>query len=340
MKISNGTAIALGSIFSVSSSLAYSADPKVSFYGLIDVYAAATKAEGAGSDNMNYVVNSSGFTTSFVGANTKIDLGNKLTGTAVVESFLSPDAGKAGRFAGDGFFSRNAFVGLSGDFGAVNMGRITTPYFISTITSNPFGGSFGFGPSIKHSFLGGLAGDSGWSNAIQYNSPSINGLKASVLYSTGEVASEAGINKINGSVFYSAGKLSGTISYQSVDMKADDSSASEDDTQTATMLGVSYDLGIAKLFGQYFMMKSDFVSGDTDYDTFQVGASAPLGKAKVMASVAHTEMEADTDSSRTTYALAYDYFFTKKLDVYVVAYMNDVDAGIGTSAALGGRVRF
>jgi len=330
----------LGGISIVSSSLVYSADPKVSFYGLIDVYSAAVKTENNGSNKSNYVVNSSGFTTSFIGAKTKIPLSGNLTGVAVVESFLRPDVGKLGRFDADNLFTRNAFIGLNGNFGSISMGRITTLYFISTIITNPFGGSFGFGPSIKNSFLGGLQGDSGWNNAVKYSTPSMGGVKASVLYSAGEVASEAGVNKMNANIVYGKGKFKGTASIQKLDAQADDPTAAKDDNQLAAMAGASYNLGVATISGQFFMMKTETAGVDTDHKTAQIGAAIPVGKAKVLASVAHTKMDAVTDTDRTTAALSYDYFISKKVDVYTVLYMDDADSSKNYTAGVGGRVRF
>src|SRR3990167_2310928 len=246
MKAKNKSAVVLCSGAMMLSKGAFAADPEISFYGLIDVYAGSVKAEGTDQKSV-VVVNPSGMTTSFLGASSKIDLGDGLKALIAVESFLRPDVGDDGRSDTDKFFARNAFVGLEGSAGAVKLGRNTTPYFISTITSNPYGGSFRFGPSIKHSFLGGLNGDSGWSNSVLYESPKMGGFNASALYGAGEVQGEDGAAKMGLSAFYSAGKFSGTLAWQSVDTLADDATAHPDDTQTATLLGGSYDLEMLKL---------------------------------------------------------------------------------------------
>lgn len=321
-----------------STSAAAAAD----FYGLIDVYVSSKKAAGASDRSFN--ISSSGMTTSFIGVKSKIDLGDGLTGVITLESFLRPDTGEAGRFSGDQFFARDAFIGLEGGFGKIYLGRNTTPYFIADILSNPFVGSFGFGPSIKQSFLGGLEGDSGWGNSVLYSSPDFGGLDFSLLYSAGEQAGDTGTNRIGGNVFYRAGKFMVTLAYQSVDLVLEDPTTyAVGDTQTAGLIGASYDLGSVKVFAQYMKMKTEAASaGNTEWKTYQLGASVPVGKGKILASYAHTDMTSSADSDRKTYALGYDYTMNKKVDLYAVFNQDDLStaSSTGNELAFGGRFRF
>lgn len=342
MKFIYKSAIAFGTLLLVSSNSAFCADPEpeVSFYGLLDVFMGSTKAEGASDRTL--VVNSSGMTTSFIGVKTKISLGKGVNGVASLESFLRPDTGEAGRYDGDQFYARDAFIGIDGGFGSVTFGRNTTPYFISVITTNPFGGSFGFAPSIKHSFLGGLQGDSGWGNSVLYDSPTLGGFKGSVLYSAGEKAGETSKNRIGISGFYSIGKFAGTLAYQTVDSQLDDPTAAKDDKQSAALLGVDYDFGAAKPYVQYQKMKNTAAAGNVDYKTYQLGVSVPIGKSAILVSYAHTSISAAADSTYKTFALGYDITLNKKLDLYAVIYRDDhsnID-GNGNGLAAGGRVKF
>jgi len=343
MKLISQYGLLLGTSFLLlGGTNAFAVEGSASFYGLIDVYVSSNKV--AGSNDRSLDISSSGMTTSFIGVNTKIDLGNSLTGVITLESFLRPDTGEAGRYNGDQFFARDAYIGLEGGFGKVYLGRNTTPYFISDILSNPFNGSFGFGPSIKHSFLGGLEGDSGWGNSVLYSSPSFGGLDFSLLYSAGEQAGDTGTNRIGGNVFYRAGKFMGTLAYQSVDLVLEDPTTyAVGDTQTAGLIGASYDLGSIKLFAQYMKMKTEAVSaGNTEWKTYQLGASVPVGKGDILVSYAHTDITSSTDSDRKTYALGYDYTINKKVDLYAVFTQDDLStaSSTGNELAFGGRFQF
>ena len=319
----------------------HAASPDVTFYGEIDASVASTKAEGGKSTSS---VNSGDMNTSYVGVKAKMDLGGGLSGLIKLESFLKVDTGGAGLSgsAAD-FYARNAYVGLEGDFGKVTLGRNTTPYFISVILTNPLVGSFGYAPSIMHSYAGDLEGaGTGWSNSIAYSTPSMDGFNASFLYSAGEVAGESGTDKIGGNAFYRVGKFTGTIAYQSVDSKVDDATKPSSDNQTAGLLGVSYDLDAVKLFGQYQDMKSKFASGNVDYKTVQAGVSIPLNKASVLISYADTKVTGASNYKRNTLSLAYTYTLSDKASLYAAAYNDDFSnvAGQGSKVGLGGRFSF
>ena len=332
-----GVVLCAGAAFVTSN-----ASAETSFYGLVDVFVGSTQAEG--SDDRTLVTNSSGMTTSFLGAKTSMELSEGLTGMIAVESFFRPDVGDKGRSDTDKFFARNAYIGLQGSMGTVKLGRNTTPYFISVIKSNPFGGSFGFGPSINNSFKGGLQGDSGWGNSIHYSTPgSMGNFSASVLYSAGEVAGENGASKMGVSAFYSEGKFFGTLAYQSVDTIADNAGASLDDNQSAMLLGVSYDFGSAKVFGQFHTMETEAGGATTEYDTIQLGVSIPAGEdGKILISAVNTDISAAADSDRKTFAIGYNKNLTKKVDLYAVLYSDDKSAidDKASTMAFGGRFRF
>ena len=133
-------------------------------------------------------VDSGNMTTSFFGLKGGEDLGGGLTASFVIESFLRPDAGAAGRFATDNFWARSANVSLSSkSAGTLRLGRITTPFFIATLVHNALGDSFGFSPSIRQVFTSGtVTGDTGWSDAVSYSTPAMGGFSAVAMVAAGE----------------------------------------------------------------------------------------------------------------------------------------------------------
>ncbi|MHA6848930.1 porin, partial [Ralstonia syzygii] len=169
------------------------------------------------------------------------------------------DTGRAGRFDGDNFFARNAFVGLSSNtWGTIKLGRNTPPYFVSTILFNPFIDSYTFSPAVFHTYLGnglsgaagisGLVGDSGWNNSILYSTPDFNGLTANLIYGAGEQAGHNGQNKWGGSLLYFHGNFAATAAYQQVRFDANpgdlNTIVAGFTRQDAALLGATYDFGV------------------------------------------------------------------------------------------------
>lgn len=103
-------------------------------------------------------------------------------------------------------------------------------------------------------------------------------------------------------------------------------------TKTDWMLGGAYDFAVVKAFASH---------GQAKAKTTQLGVSVPAGATgKVLASWAQTKMTA-TDISRKTFTVGYDYFLSKRTDVYVMA-MNDriTNQTKGNSFGVGIRHRF
>jgi predicted porin len=307
----------------------------VSLYGLIDM--SVGRFQNVGGDKI-WKAENGNMTTSFYGFKGTEDLGGGLKAKFAFEGFLRADSGRSGRFDADVYWARSAYVGLEGGFGSTTLGRNTTPMFISTLIFNPFGDSFGFSPSIRQYYLGALVGDSGWSNSINYKSPNFGGASANLLVGLGE-GNGTGRNH-SASVLYFAGPLAATAVWQSVKTGVFPVPAGFE-KQNALQFGVSYDLKVAKLFGQYGDVKTD-AAVEVDTKIFQVGASVPAGGGAVLASYGRAKTDAGgADSTRKTFTLGYDYLLSKNTDVYA-AFMNEKVTGLdgGTTFAVGVRMKF
>lgn len=129
------------------------AQSNVQLYGLVDAWAGIHKP--VGGSKREGTVGGGGMTTSYWGLKGQEELSNGVRAVFAMEGFFRPETGQAGRFNGDPMFSRSAYVGLqSDDAGTLTLGRLTTPYFVSTILFNPFGDSYTFSPSVFHTYLG------------------------------------------------------------------------------------------------------------------------------------------------------------------------------------------
>lgn len=347
-----GLALTMCGALGATSAMAESSS--VRLYGTVDAWAGSMKPIGAASSEG--VVQSGGWQTSYWGLSGSEDLGAGQRAVFALESFFRGNTGDVGRYDSDEFFSRSAFVGLEGDWGRVTLGRNTTPYFLSVISTNPFVGSFGFGPSIYHTYMGNgdvaapLLGDSSWNNSVAYASPAIQGFKLQVLYGRGNPASgsdwgeESGAYKWGGSLSYDQGPLAATLAVQQLSFSrySGDLSARQD-KQRAVLAGLAYDFGPVKLYGQF--QQIDNRGGPLENLRVrggQAGAAIPMrGQDKILLSYAYSRSTGRSDEKRNTWALGYEMGLSKRTQLYASYFSDRVDVhGRGHSAGVGIRHTF
>ena len=123
---------------------------------------------------------------------------------------------RAGRDVGDGFWGRDADVGLSGAFGTTVLGRTPTPLWLTTIIFNPFGESFGFSPSTAPVFRRRRARRPRWNNSIAYTNNPRDPLRvvfAANARETTQRARRTGHN-FGGSVSYITGPFAAALAWR------------------------------------------------------------------------------------------------------------------------------
>lgn len=302
------------------------AQNSVTLYGLIDLSVGSFQAPGGEAIKG---VNSGNMSTSYFGLKGSEDLGDGLRANFIIESFMRSDTGAAGRFDGDVFWARTSSVGLSNRFGALDLGRITTALYSQTLLFNAFGNSFGFSPSIRHYFTSGTTtGDTGWSDSLKYSSPSMGGFSFTAHGALGEA--NGGRNHALGALYF-GGPLALGATWQKVEK-----GASVQDTTTWQLSG-SYDFKVVKLYAQYGEVDNDNTSNS--YEIAGLGGELVIGAGKLLAQ--YGQVTPDFGANRRTASLGYDYFLSKRTDVYAV-YMQDRQGGLsnGDSYAAGIRHRF
>jgi predicted porin len=273
--------------------------------------------------------------TSYIGFKGSEDLGNGLKAQFNLETFLRADTGEFGRFGGDVFWARAANVGLSSGFGTISLGRNTPALFVSTLIFNAFTDSFGFSPSIQQYYLGVLAGDSGWSNSGRYQSPNFGGLSVDLIAAEG--TKDGPGRKAGGNLLYFGGAFSATFAYQKVEDNFSPFFHDMVGEQSTFQFGGAYDFGAFKLFGQYGEVDSDDVGGtaDTKAKIFGIGATMPIGAGSLMAQYGQQKFDNAVDGTRKTLTVGYDYFLSKRTDLYAV-YMGDkIKSDNGDTFAVG-----
>jgi predicted porin len=320
------------------------AQSSVSAYGLIDLSAGSFQTAGGLKVKR---LDSGNMSTSYLGFKGSEDLGGGLRAGFQLESFINVDSGNAGRVTGvDAFWARNANVSLSGGFGTIKLGRQGPPLFVSTLLFNAFGDSFGFSPAIRQWYSAPygtpLVGDSGWNNAIGYSIPSIGGLSATVLIAAGEGAATSKGKNVGANVLYFAGPVALTAAWQ--DVKSQGVLGQSIATfpgfasQTSYQVGGSFDAGVVKLFAQYGKIKTD-ATKDVTTTNYNVGAKVPMGAGALMAQYGSSTIAtqgAASDKKSQIASFGYDYFLSKRTDVYAVLMLDKFTAvSNGTTYAVG-----
>lgn len=315
----------------------------VQITGLLDMSAGSFQNAGTARQAR---ADSGNMSTSFIGFRGTEDLGGGLKAKFALDHYLRLDSGSVGRVNGDAFWARDSYVGLSGAFGTTTLGRNTTPLYVSTLLFNAFGDSFGFSPSIRQLFAPNTAvmpaflGDTGWNNSVAYASGESNGLSLSVIANLGEGAAGATGKNFGANALYSNGPLAATIAWQKVRNGMFGAPAGATG-QTTWQLGASYELPMAKLYGQYTEVRTTAAVNDKTH-LWSFGAAIPLGPGRVLAQygIARGRI-ADSEPTNKTLTLGYDYNLSKNSDLYAV-YMNDKATGLanGNTLAGGMRIRF
>jgi predicted porin len=320
------------------------AQSAVQLMGTVDAYVGT--AQMAGDPGRKTVVNSGGMTTSWFGFKGKEDLGGGLAATFALTGFVQVDTGTPGRFTGDPFFSRDANVGLAGNFGSLVLGRALAPNFLPTIIFNPFGDSFTFSPLVLHANVPLFNGtgwaattpsDTGWANELLYTSPSFGGLTANVHYQLGEIPG-SGKHNVGLNLLYFHGPFAAGAFYERDQVSNPAPAAfASNDVKTDWMVGSSYDFSAVKVYATYGRSASDTLVPRAK--TLSLGASVPFGAGKFLAGTARTAIT--NGSVRRTTTFGYDYDLSKSTDVYAML-MRDAITGAtsGTSWGLGIRKRF
>ena len=309
-----------------------SAQSSVTLYGLADVYVGTSRIKSSGSPSQrNTVVDSGGFNTSRFGLKGSEDLGGGLKANFVLEAGFDISTGAANNYTNpytgvtsNAIFGRQSWVGLSGGFGEVRLGKMWTPYDevkglgAAAFDANIFAPATGVWSSNNYHDRPG--------NSIYYATPNVSGFSAAALYSLGEnktaTASAGKIASFN--VQYAGGPFAAALAYQT----EKDNGLAATSTAKFTQLNASYDLGVAKVLAAAGHMKD---AGNRARE-FQLGVDVPLGAITVSGGVARSKLTLAAGGGEvrsTGVGLAAKYDLSKRTFLYTGLQMakNEIGAG-------------
>lgn len=302
-----------------------SAQSSVTIYGLLDMSVAKANggtAPNAGSPGANEAWTVQQSAGSRLGFRGNEDMGGGLSAQFQIEHRFNPDTGALNN--ANSFWQGRSYVQItSAGIGSVYMGREYTPAFWPAVKSDPFGWD-GVGQIGASAWAGYLTPNNGGvrtSNTVGYRSANWGGLTVQAAVGLSETSGTGRVQGFN--VEYSGGPIYGAVGYESI---ANDGQAN--DGQGVINAAFHYDLGVAKLMA-YYARASVGNLGNTDADVFSFGARVPLGGGVLKAQVNRVTTDVTpTEIKLTKYGIGYDYFLSKRTNVYV-------DFGQGKSSVAG-----
>ena len=260
------TVLALAAIAASSAAFAQSS---VTLYGVVDA-----SVESVKGDKTVTRVSSDNLASSRIAFKGVEDLGGGLKATFLLDSSLKTDTGAADSTR---FFGRAAYVGLTGGFGEVRLGRQDS--LIGGQTAAAIG-TQGYDEAVIAQTLGGVAYRR-IDNAVTYFAPTlVPGLSLAAQYSTA-----VGVNATNAEntygnnadraygfmANYANGPISGGLSYITVN-----TDAKGDIENTGWFVYGGYDFGVAKLTA--YFNQDDQDGAKDDRRTFGLKVAAPVAQ--------------------------------------------------------------
>jgi predicted porin len=250
---------------------AASAQSTVTLYGVADVWLGSTKTETLTGGNLTGTrltkLDSGGYNGSRFGFRGTEDLGGGLKANFVLEQGIDVDSGGFASNSAGKQFGRQAYVGFSGGFGEVRLGRQTTAYdTLRGATNHSFDTSF----AVTNSVWGKGIADftSRFDNQIAYISPNFSGFSGALTYALGENKDTVpgGTDTTAVHLKYAASPLLVGVAYQ----KEERINTGD---RTHTLLAGSYDFGMAKVTAGFNRAKQDMAGKDNEY---QLGVDFPV----------------------------------------------------------------
>lgn len=244
------------------------AESNLNFYGLGDLSYGKNETVDSkgtrfhsGGDNGAGGGGSQGNSTTRIGLKGDTDIGEGLKAKFTLESAEIDRDLHIGKYS-KAMFNRQAWVGLSGNFGEARFGRQDSVPF-QTMVGYDFNGASNAATAL------GNAGVAPWlrgrqTQSLQYISPSFgNGLKAQVGYATKEDGIDDGKSNTSVGLTYTAGKFAASVTGETKRAQT-----GFYDSSFAAVAG-SYDFDIVKVMAGY-------ADGGTDRRGTSLGIVAPV----------------------------------------------------------------
>ena len=323
------------------------ASAEVTLYGKLDVGVSSSTATDVPSQGAQF--GSGNYETSRIGVKGSSDIAGGVKGIFQLEGKLGATDGEFSKFG------REAFLGLTGSFGTVAVGRIWTPYdsaFNDALEYNGFS-------AMGSAFYGGVHGDNGMDgsgaskNGAQYTTPTVGGLNAVVMYgSNGDATATMSATNYTGlGVNYANGPLTVNLATEKVTTALHNGDMATADSYTnAWILAASYNLGVATVYAAAEAATAESGLGTSAKDAgTSFGVSVPVTKATTVALGYATETTTSagmSDGKKTSTGVQVVYAWNAATAIYAgynkadTTVLGDTATTTATKFATGVRYNF
>ncbi len=274
------------------------AQSSVTLYGRIDVSLMRNNVFGVGSQ---LTIESGTISGSRWGLAGSEDLGGGVKAIFTLEQGFAADTG-AMSVAGNAF-SRQSWVGLSGGFGEIRVGKPWTAY---DDVSGAINAMFDSGFSVENNFFNSTGYSANPANTVRYSTPGFGGFSGAVSYSLDEVRNtDTSITSVSGQ--YAGGPIMVGAGYQVEELGGAN--------RKYTRVSGSYDLGVAVVKGLYGNVK---FPGTAKTNEYSLGVDVPVsGALTFSAGYGYSkDNAAQGGEKRKGYTLGAMYVLSKRTDVY------------------------
>ncbi len=283
-----------------------SAQSNVTIYGIVDV-GIANENNGAAAGSVTRM-DSGVLNGSRLGFKGTEDLGGGLSANFQLENGFSTDTGALGQ--GGLLFGRQAWVGLSGGFGAVKFGRQMTVVYSNASTFDPFSDALAGDSARLFNYSGSRT-----NNLMSY-SYEASGFRGEVQYGFGEVAGDTSANR---TFALAGGYKNGPIDVVLTHHRSTDATGNV--TGKTTLLGGNYNFGVVKAYAAYAWNKdvtpSGAISLNADTRDALIGLTAPVGSAGTfIASYIRLSNKAVSNADANQIAIGYTHDLSKRTALY------------------------
>ena len=316
---------------------AASAQSSVTVYGLLDAgmtYTNKSTAEGSRGSAVQFMSGTAqGDRLGFKGTE---ELGGGTKALFALEMGFQLANGQLGQ--GGRAFGRSSYVGLSGAWGELTLGRQYDfiGWFMPAYATGANTPAGLLAWSLPAYAAGGYSLDNrvwgDWvDNALKYVSPTVGGFSVGVMHGFGEVAGSTSRNTTtNVIVNYENGPFSAAASYYS------QRNAVDDFRKSITAGGAAYNIGVVRVFGLLSDVRIHGGGTAPRATTADLGATYGLTETLIVGGGYQYQRRGNGLGNANQFAVSLDRILSKRTDVYVVtAFGHDNGFAAQAVAALG-----